>query len=665
MLFTERMKKIELLVMKSDTDAVMRYLGFAGCLQMIAEGREQHDLTAEEREIAELKVRLSALGRFLGVDDNARGDGRPMDTPARDAVRARSEALIESARMLVEEESRLLQRKLELKQTMDELATFVQVKVPFSEMTNLAYLVVRIGSVAPERLAGLTAKLARRALLLPLNKPGHFIAVTPKKGRWALDSELARAEFQPTQFPEGMTGVAADMLAALATESSSVQSALKSLDESKARMRAEKAGELSYLLDQLDLDSTIDTIKQGLASTGSVQKITGWIPLRRFPEVTEGIAQLTQGRIALRSYDPEELPEVKAGKTKVPVSTPHGPVTRSFERMVFTYSIPLYGTIDPTPFVAVMFVLLFAIMFGDTGQGFVGVVIGLLINSGRIASFQTYRKKHFGTAFIAAGLASMVSGFFYGSFFASEHFMEPASRFVTRLVVGRPIDHIISLQGFQKIVLFFGVTIGIGAIINSIGLIINLVNTIRRREWEKAILSKTGLAGAIFFWYVLSVVIRILLGGHISIIDFVVLAVPLLALFFKDPIVRLVEGHRPILTEGLFAFIMGGIAEILESAIYYVSNSVSFLRVAAFALAHTVLSTIIFLMADMVGGAPGGIVFKILVILIGNTIIVVLEGLIVTIQVVRLQYYEFFSKFFNESGEEFSPFILRSSGGVR
>jgi V/A-type H+-transporting ATPase subunit I len=92
---------------------------------------------------------------------------------------------------------------------------------------------------------------------------------------------------------------------------------------------------------------------------------------------------------------------------------------------------------------------------------------------------------------------------------------------------------------------------------------------------------------------------------------------------------------------------------------------VSFLRVAAFGLAHTVLSTIVFLLADMVGGPSLGIVFKLLVIVIGNGIIIVLEGLIVSIQVVRLQYYELFSKFFNESGEQFSPFVLRTSGGVR
>jgi V/A-type H+-transporting ATPase subunit I len=312
-----------------------------------------------------------------------------------------------------------------------------------------------------------------------------------------------------------------------------------------------------------------------------------------------------------------------------------------------------------------MFVLLFAIMFGDVGQGLVGVLIGLLINSGRVSSFETYRRKSFGTVFIVTGLASMVAGFLYGSFFANESLLIPVSRALSQAMVGRAMDHIISLGGFQKVIMFFGVTIGIGALINSVGLVINIVNYARRRDWEKALLSKTGLAGALFFWFVLSLAVRVLLGGRPSGIDFASLAIPLLGLFFREPIVRLATGHRPVLKDGLFGFVMEGIVEILESAIYYVSNSVSFLRVAAFALAHTVLSTIVFLLVDMVGGAPGGVAFRVLVIILGNGIIVVLEGLIVTIQVVRLQYYEFFSKFFNEAGEEFTPFILRTSGGLR
>jgi V/A-type H+-transporting ATPase subunit I len=149
---------------------------------------------------------------------------------------------------------------------------------------------------------------------------------------------------------------------------------------------------------------------------------------------------------------------------------------------------------------------------------------------------------------------------------------------------------------FQKIILFFGVTIGIGAVINSVGLAINIVNNVARRHWEKAFLSKTGLAGALFFWYALFVAARVLLGGHASGVDAVFVAIPLIALFFREPLVHLAEWHRPVLKDGLFGFIMEGIVEILESAIYYVSNSVSFLRVAAGS--HTVLSQSL-LLADM------------------------------------------------------------------
>jgi V/A-type H+-transporting ATPase subunit I len=210
---------------------------------------------------------------------------------------------------------------------------------------------------------------------------------------------------------------------------------------------------------------------------------------------------------------------------------------------------------------------------------------------------------------------------------------------------------------------FFGVTIGLGAVISSVGLVFSMVNAIRRRQWEQAFLSKTGLAGALFFWSVVFLAVRVIRGGRPGPMDIALLGLPLVALFFRDPLIHLATGHRPLMKEGVFSSLMEGVAEVLESVIYFVSGSVSYLRVAAFALAHGVLSAIVILLAQLVGSPPVGPLLSILVAVIGNAIIIVLEGLIVTIQVVRLHYYEFFSKFFTESGEEFSPFILRAPGG--
>ncbi len=664
-MFTERMKKIELLVLKRDMDEVLRYLGFAGCMQLITENRgEQHELDPAEKEIADLKVKVESIVRFLGISETAKSRGNEPQKMNRAELVETSRRLIEDLREMIEEESALLQRKLNLKQTADELSAFAHLKVPFSELEHLTYLTFRLGTVQDEKMQELSEMLEKRALIVALNRPGFIMAISPKKGRWAMDSELKKVGFQETKFPSDLKGVPAEVLPAVLKNMKEVESALEALAKKKESFRSSSGGLIDSVLYNLDLDVSIDTVKQNLTSTGSVQKISGWIPRKRFTDAVNGLESITQGRIAIRSFEPEEIPEVKSGATKVPVVVSHGRIVRSFERMVFSYSVPLYGSIDPTPFVAAIFVILFAIMFGDVGQAAVGLLFGLVINSGKVASFESWRRKGFGVIFIVVGIASMITGFLYGSFFANEKFLIPATRYLTGLLLGHPMDRIITIQGSsERILVFFGFTLGVGAVINSIGLVINIVNLVRQRKWDKAFLSKTGLAGAVFFWYLLFVSLRIIMGGKFVALDLAAIAAPLLTLLFREPIYHLITGKRPLLKEGFFNFLMEGIVEILESVIYYISNSVSFLRVAAFALAHAVLSFIVFTISDLVAAAPGGIIYQILIILLGNSIIIVLEGLIVTIQVVRLQYYEFFSKFFADSGEEFHPFTLHTGGG--
>ena len=146
-------------------------------------------------------------------------------------------------------------------------------------------------------------------------------------------------------------------------------------------------------------------------------------------------------------------------------------------------------------------------------------------------------------------------------------------------------------------------------------------------------------------------VIRMIVAGHaIDSADITVIAVTLLLTIFCEPIHRALEHEKPLFENGLFAGIIEAVVELLETLISYMSNSISFIRVGAFGLAHAVLGFIILTLSEMAGPA------YLLVMIIGNGIVVVLEGMIVAIQVIRLQYYEFFSKFFNETGREFKPF---------
>lgn len=257
----------------------------------------------------------------------------------------------------------------------------------------------------------------------------------------------------------------------------------------------------------------------------------------------------------------------------------------------------------------------------------------------------------------------MIMGLLTGEFFTNETLLEPFAYWVTGLF-GKPHAPIVKLMpsGTDTSAMFamFGVAIAVGFLINTIGLIINITNKFIVRKPGRALFGKTGLAGACFFWYIVALVVRVLFFHQTaSRFDFIVIGVLMFFAAFGEPFERLVDGERPIAENGIGALVISGVVELIEVISTYLSNSVSFLRVGAFALAHAVLAFVISMLADMIG-SPGGII----VTVFGNALVIVLEGMIVAIQVVRLQYYEFFSKFFNETGVEFSPFCFTYKQGA-
>lgn len=249
-------------------------------------------------------------------------------------------------------------------------------------------------------------------------------------------------------------------------------------------------------------------------------------------------------------------------------------------------------------------------------------------------------------------------GLLTGEFFCNEEILKPFAYWATGLFVGpenafAPILHMMpSSDTIAKMFYFFGFTIAVGFIINSIGIVINIVNNFSLRRVGKALFGRTGIFGAVFFWWVVALVIRIFaFGASIQLYDWIVIGVTLFGVFMEEPLTRLVQGERPVFENGVFGAVIEGIVALLEIVSSTLSNTVSFVRVGAFALAHAVLGYIVFTLTELTGSIGG-----VAVSIFGNAIIVVLEGMIVAIQVIRLQYYEFFSKFFTETGKEFIPF---------
>jgi V/A-type H+-transporting ATPase subunit I len=380
---------------------------------------------------------------------------------------------------------------------------------------------------------------------------------------------------------------------------------------------------------------------------------------------------LTGGRAAIRAFDPHELADVVAGEEKIPVALKHGGFAKTFQPLVLSYGAPLYGTIDPTPITAFFFALLFAIMFGDVGQGAVLFILGLVFSS-RWGGKKFPGMKAYAGPLKIIGPLSMLTGLLYGDVFANETLLERPTAAVTGFLaetgLGRALgivetERILNLMpgkdNIGKIFMFFGFTVAIGIVINSIGLILSVMNNIAMRRYEKALFSRNGIAGICFFWYAVSIGARAVIQKNafvFSNIDMACLVIPVFFIVTGPLIWNIAAAKRPLFPDGVFTFFMEGVVDIMETLSGFISNTVSFLRVGAFALSHAVLSFIIFTMGDKVGHATLGGLWQLIVFIFGNMIIITLEAMIVAIQVVRLQYYEFFSKFFTETGTEFKPF---------
>ena len=118
---------------------------------------------------------------------------------------------------------------------------------------------------------------------------------------------------------------------------------------------------------------------------------------------------------------------------------------------------------------------------------------------------------------------------------------------------------------------------------------------------------------------------------------------------FKENLVRLMEKKKKSKNEEKNSLIEK-IFEIIEMLLSVMSNTISFVRLAAFAINHVGLCMAVFILSDMVSGAG-----SIAIVIFGNALVIVLEGLIVAIQVLRLEYYELFSRFYSGDGREYKP----------
>lgn len=651
---TTEMCLVELMALKQDVQNVILYLGKNGNFQFQTKKRSVQKV--DDKKFVNIDTHffdcLQKTRAFFNIPDIS--DSELKFVAATDDDRDKANKIIAATDEFEKNADEKSEKLRQITETLKEAESFSNLKIPYSQLEHLSFLSLRIGRIPADNFESLREAVGFYGVVIPLgNDKSKILAATSKKGRFALDTELKKFGFVNMEIPENFNGIPEEVLVGMQQEKVSAERDVAKINEEKKNYAETHSAEVRRLLGAFCISKQIKDIQNGLESTSMVYRLTGWIPAADSRNFMKELDDLTEGRIAIREYLPTEVPSVLRGEEKVPVKLTHGKFISAFERMIFSYGSPLYGTIDPTPFVAIFFTFLFGIMFGDFGQGLVIFLAGLLMAK-KVIKVGVWNK--FAPIFIGVGCSSCLMGLITGEFFGTEEILEPFALFVTGLFGNphAPILKVMPSSNPNSILVIFGifaVTIAFGFVINSIGLIVNMCNNALRKKFGNVFFGKCGFFGLLFYWYVVSFAVRIAAFHHLpAVYDWVIIGVSLFFAAFGEPFERLFNGERPVVENGFGSLVIGGIVELIEVVSSYLSSTLSFVRVGAFALAHAVLGFIIELMSSKCGPVGG-----IFVLVAGNAIVVVLEGMIVAIQVIRLQYYEFFSKFFNETGAEFKP----------
>lgn len=328
----------------------------------------------------------------------------------------------------------------------------------------------------------------------------------------------------------------------------------------------------------------------------------------------------------------EVLPATSDVRLEPPTRLKNSWFARPFRMFVEMYGVPRYNDVDPTLLVAISYTLLFGIMFGDLGQGIILSLVGLVAE-------KKFNLKLGGVG-VRLGISSAIFGVFFGSFFGNEEILSEYFK-------GFSFFNAMSPENTMTLLM---AAIGLGIVLILISMTFSIVLNFKKKNIGEAILSQNGLCGVTFYVAVIVAALGMLTGQHFVNIFYILILIvlPLILMFLKEPLIRKLEEHGEMFPNGFGAFFVEGFFELFEVVLSFITNTMSFLRVGGFVLSHAGMMLVVYTLAEMVGGFG-----EIIVLILGNVFVMCLEGLIVGIQVLRLEFYEMFSRYYEGNGIPF------------
>ena len=370
----------------------------------------------------------------------------------------------------------------------------------------------------------------------------------------------------------------------------------------------------------------------GSSTTAATYMFQAWVPEDRIQQFTDGASKACDGLVSVHTEGPktetavhnnsksektvEHQDDFGQDETKAPslVRIPSwgGPL----QSIINNFGIPSYGETNPFVFMIFSYPIIYGLMFGDFGQGLIFIAIGFLFlrmrRKGTKMSDIVQMLANGAELFILLGIGITVFGIVFGDFFGFEHVL-PIGPFFS------PTADFAHLQQFMVITLFIGVAH------YTFGLSISVANKVHKREYSEAFFGPVCWA-----WFYL-------MGVYL--ISKVVLANFKFSIILKDPI----SLSLTIIPLVLLGWKEGGL-HAFEAFLSGPSNTFSYLRIWALNIADFYFKSALFTAMGILGAV------------IGNLLVLIIEGLIVFVQTLRLHWVEWFSKFYEGAGTAFAPY---------
>jgi V/A-type H+-transporting ATPase subunit I len=664
MFFPKAMTEIELIVPAKDLLAVTKVLGSYGVFHQtdsnypgVASGSSSTwQETAALYAAFERRIQVAMQG--LSIDE-----GQPPASEFEamvdiEKIRPMLESIEGDIKKVGDQLSGEKKRLEQLESALRQLEPVAEVDLDVRTFRNSRYVHSTLGLIPAANVDRLKTSLAHIPYVFLTLRPDSEKPVVWLVGTQSnsdiLDRATRSAYLNPLVLPEEYQGTPEKIIQSL---HQAVEEAQHNIADAKAllvKLAETYQQQLRKLLWQVHTSRVLADAIVRYGQLRYTYVATGWVPAEDLEGLTARL------RTASKEILIEALPTSRQGENlQVPVALSTNRFLRPFQMLVNTYARPRYGELDPTILMAFTFPLLYGAMFGDLGQGLVLLVLGLLIH------FKIFAKgmQSLGLLIVYCGASAAVFGSLYGSIFGFEgQSIDRYLHFHFEPVWMSPIENILSI---------LSIAIDAGIVLLLCAFLLAIFNNIRSKEWAHLIFGHTGLVALAFYISFLALLGKFLsntaLAPRIAVgiselplpFNSIALVFGLLVMF-SGLFSNLVEGHRPLIEgKGLGGFLMffvQSFMDIFETAISMLSNTLSFVRVGAFAVAHAGLSLAIFSLA----GDEPNLKFWI-VVLIGNIIIIGLEGLIVGIQTMRLHYYELFGKFFTGGGMPFEPLRVNPS----